>query len=121
MFGDDPDDNVPDAVPNADIPNLIQPLPNNIFDNNRILNNVGERRGGEFARVRNLGGDLARPGAAGNGAAGQQDDNNSDHNSNGTVFSDIPEEDGFSFANQNEIRFSTWNRFEDTQLYMKFI
>ena len=82
--------------------------------------NVGDRRAGDFGRVR-INGDIVRPGVAGANAAAAQDDNNSDNNSNGTVFSDIPEEDGFSFANQNQIRFSCWNRFEDTQLYMKFI
>ena len=95
--GDDPDENAADGNVDAAFPNLIQPIPHNMFENNRMIN-VGDRRAGDFGRVR-INGDIVRPGVAGANAAAAQDDNNSDNNSNGTVFSDIPEEDGFSFAN----------------------
>lgn len=51
----------------------------------------------------------------------RNDDGDSEEGSNVTVLSDIPEEDGHCFANQSDIRFAFWNRFEDTQLFMKFI
>ena len=90
-------------------------MPFNFLDN-RIINGA-ERRLGNFGRVR--GGELAGEARRANGDGGSEA--GSEGGSNVTVLSDIPEEDGYCFANQSDIRFAYWNRFEDTQLFMKFI